>query len=254
MYKNCNSHAEQSECIANLVIVCESLRKRLGYSDQDARALVLNNLRSISYASQMTINLLDRWAIGDEAVRSIIPQLLGIKEITQRSLKIAGDMLHKTAKLSLVLLGQFQIENCLRTLARELNLSSRQTGFYRMAEGLLIEIGIPNDRLEILNTPALIRNSLHSNGIHHGYGGVDTVVTVGGIVYQFCHEKRVQCATIEHIAHALETSVGVLDEVFHSPKVIALADPIMDQYVGDLADNARCSRGNAIGCPTWQFR
>ena len=46
----------------------------------------------------MVLNLLDSWCIGDEAVRAAIPQLLGLTNASDRSVKVAGDTLHKTVK------------------------------------------------------------------------------------------------------------------------------------------------------------
>ncbi len=235
MYKKCVRHSEQSECVASLAERAINLHRSLGFSDQDARAVTLNNIRSIAYACQMTMNLLDSWTIGDEMVRSFVPQVLGMQDVNKRSVKSAGDILHKVSKLSLALLGQFQVENCLRILVRELRIQTSQQGFYLTAKSLVNHLHLQSEYLDIFNTVAMIRNSLHSNGIHHGYCGADTVVTIGGVIFEFLHEQRVQCATVEHIAHALEASVEGLQKVFTNPTVAALPDPIMEQYVWEIA-------------------
>ncbi len=235
MYKESASHSEQAECVASLVAKIEDVRTRFGYSDQDARSVALNNVRSIAYATQMTLNLLDSWCIGNETVRAAIPQLLGFTSVTERSVKVAGDALHKTTKLSLVLLGQFQIENCLRNLARELNVRTPGQGFFSLAESLVALLGLSGSLVDELNVAALIRNSLHGNGIHSGYQGRDTVTTLDKVTYEFRHQQRVSCAAVEHIAHALESSIGILATVFGTPKVGALDDPVMDQYVWEIA-------------------
>ena len=147
MYKESASHSEQAECVASLVLKTEEVRTRFGYSDQDARSLVLNNVRSIAYATKMVLNLLDSWCIGDAAVRAAIPQLLGLTNVNDRTVKVAGDTLHKTTKLSLIILGQFQIENCLRNLARELNIKMPNRGFYpiprrRMVPAKLVSVSL----------------------------------------------------------------------------------------------------------------
>ncbi|MCH7506276.1 MAG: hypothetical protein IID60_03085, partial [Proteobacteria bacterium] len=130
----------------------EDVRKRFGYSDQDVRSVVLNNVRSIAYSTQMVLNLLDSWCIGNEAVRVPIPQLLGLTNVTDRSVKIARNTLHKTAKRSLIILGQFQIENCLSSLAGELNLKRSNRGFFPLTKSLVALLGLPGalvDELQV---------------------------------------------------------------------------------------------------------
>lgn len=61
------------------------------------------------------------------------------------------------------------------------------------------------------------------------------MVIVNGIRYELLDRQRVDCASWEHIAHALEASVGVLKEVFTSPNVRKNPDPLMDQYAWELA-------------------
>ena len=237
MYKESASHSEQAECVASLVLKTEDVRTRFGYSDQDVRSVVLNNVRSIAYSTQMVLNLLDNWCIGNEAVRAAIPQLLGVTDVSDRSIKVAGDTLHKTAKLSLVILGQFQIESCLSSLARELNLKRSNRGFFPLAKSLVALLGLPGALVDELNVAALIRNSLHGNGIHSGYKGRDTVTTLDNVTYEFLHQQRVSCATVEHIAHALESSITILAKFFDAPQVRVLKDPVIDQYVRRLQAN-----------------
>lgn len=237
MYKESASHSEQAECVASLVLKTEDVRTRFGYSDQDVRSVVLNNVRSIAYSTQMVLNLLDSWCIGNEAARVAIPQLLGLTNVTDRTVELARRALHKTAKLSLIILGQFQIENCLSSLARELNLKRSNRGFFPLTKSLVALLGLPGALVDELNVAALIRNSLHGNGIHSGYKGRDTVTTLDNVTYEFLHQQRVSCATVEHIAHALESSITILATVFGAQQVSVLKDPVIDQYLRRLQAN-----------------
>ena len=237
MYKESASHSEQAECVASLVLKTEDVRTRFSYSDQDARSVVLNNVRSIAYSTQMVLKLLDSWCVGNEAGRAAIPQLLGVTSVSDRSVKVAADTLHKTAKLSLVILGQFQIESCLSNLALELNLKRPNRGFFPLTKSLVALLGLPDALVDELNVAALIRNSLNGNGIHSGYKGRDTVTTLDKVTYEFLHQQRVSCATVEHIAHALESSINILATVFGAHQVSALKDPVIDQYVRRLQAN-----------------
>lgn len=233
MYKKSASYSEQAECVQSVANRCTQLSAAFNYSDQDARSVCLHNIRSFAYGCGLILNLLDSWAIGDKTIREAIPQLLGLEDVTKHSVQVAGNILHKDSKLTLVLLAQFQIENLFRNLARDLSIKVNQ-GFYVLAGDVLTHVGIPNG-LDVLNTPALIRNSLHSNGIHRGYAGNDTKVTLGGVSYEFLNDEPVHCATVEHIAHSLESSLDVLDQVLNTSQVLALSDPLMDEYVWDIA-------------------
>jgi hypothetical protein len=191
----------------------------------------------------MVLNLLHNWAIGNNTIRGLIPRFLGMSVITEPSVRRAADILEKASKLSLALLGQFQIENCFRSLARELRVGAPRQGFYTLAEALVQRLGLDQGHLDVLNVAALIRNSLHTNGIHYGYQGQDTVTAIEDVTYEFRHERRVQCASTAHIAHALEASTGVLEDVFRSAEVMALADPVIDQYMWELSTSAATRGG-----------
>jgi len=236
VYRKCQSYSDQSLCVHELAEAAFALLRRLGYSDPDARTAALNNIHLIARTGQMTLNLLDSWVKGDEAIRQVIPQLLGILNPTRDSVRVSGDLLGKGGKLALAVLAQFQIENLLRNLHRELKLGPASIGFYRSAAEVLNSLGLPSDRMETLNVAARIRNSLHSNGIHHKqHAAEQSLVVLKGIPYEFQDERKVECAGWEHIAHALECSVEVLAEVLTHPQVAAIADPMMDVFAWEEA-------------------
>lgn len=231
MYRACKSYADQSLCVSELVDACAALKSRLGYAGPDARTVALDNLIGVGSSAQMILNLLDSWAKGDEAVRQVIPQLIGLQTVTVTGVKTAGNMLNKTSRLGFVVLAQFQIENFFRNIARELKLPAGGTGFYRTADSVVKALSLPYDWTHILNIPARIRNSLHSNGIHYRqHPNEAQSVTIRSVTYQFVDGEPVTCAGWEHIAHALEASVGVIEEVCLSPVVQALSPPLMDHY------------------------
>ena len=235
MYIDSASPSEQVECVTSLVEKIEKVRSHFGYSDKDARSVALNNIRAIARATSMTLSLLDTWSRNEEPERTEISQLLGLTDINNHSIHSAGRALHKTSKLSLALLGQFQIENCLANLARELSEGQEtRSGFYDRADALIATLSLPGNFVDYLNVAALIRNSLHRNGIHYGHKESDTVTTLGGVAYQFHHQQKVSCARVEHISHALGLSIDVLATIFDSPEVGDLGDPVMDQYVWEI--------------------
>jgi hypothetical protein len=236
MYRKCSSYSDQSRCVHELAEAAHALLRRFNYSDPDARTVALNNVHLIARGSQLTLNLLDSWVKGDEAIRQVIPQLLGISQPTVDSVRLAGDLLGKNGKLALAVLAQFQIENLLRNLHRELSLGSAPAGFYRCAANVLNHLGISLDRLETLNVAARIRNSLHSNGVHHRqHPNEQPMVTLHGVAFEFKDGQKVECASWEHIAHALECSVAVVGDILSHPQVSSLPDPMLDVYAWDQA-------------------
>lgn len=230
MFKKSTSHKDDAECILHLIETCDSLIKKHGCLDNDTRTASLVNIRLSSYSSLSISNLLDSWIKGDSTVKQIIPQLLGITQANDKSVKLMGNSLHKTSKLSLILLGQFQIENCIVNIGNAIGIRSQSMGFYNKANALLSCLGLEQTKLEILNTGAQIRNSLHSNGIHHGYNGSDFHSNLKGVQYDFIHNQKVSCASFPHIAHALECSVEVLDEIFSTSQLKQHASLIPDAY------------------------
>ncbi len=229
MYKECKSYADQAECVASLADAARSIKDRLGYPDFDARCVALANVEAVARSCQMVLNLLDSWTVGDNTVRQVIPQLIGLQTVTTEGIKYAGDALNKTSKLALAVLAQFQIENLLRCLAAELNIP-QPIGFYKLATNLLDDLQLRGDELQRLNVPALIRNTLHNNGIHTGFKNSDTVVTIEEVTYEFRHGKPVHYASWQHIAHALESALGVVERVLDDQRVKALPVPVKDRY------------------------
>jgi hypothetical protein len=230
MFKESKSHKDDAECIMHLIENCNNLINKHRYPDNDTRTSSLVNIRLVSYSNIGITNLLDSWSKGDDTVKQIIPQLLGLTQVNSKSVQLMGSSLHKTSKLSLILLGQFQIENCIVNIGNALGIKSKSPGFYNKANALLTHLGLDKSKLDILNTGAQIRNSLHSNGIHHGYKGADFNSNLKGVQYDFIDGQKVSCASFPHIAHALECSVEIIDEIYSTPLLKAYTSLIPDAY------------------------
>ena len=110
-------------------------------------------------------------------------------------------------------------------------------GFYPLTKSLLAFLSLPGTLVDELNVAAFIRNSIHGNGIHSGFKGRDTFTTLNNVTYEFLHQQPVSCATVEHIAHALESSVNILATIFDTQQISVLKDPVIDQYVQRLQPN-----------------
>ncbi len=89
MYIENASYSQQAECVASLVQKTKHVEDRFNYPVQDARAVVLKNMRIVAYSTQMVLNLLDSWRIGNEGIRQVIPQILGFTNVTADSIDTA---------------------------------------------------------------------------------------------------------------------------------------------------------------------
>jgi hypothetical protein len=199
IFKEAKSYKDHAECIKSLTECCTRIIIKHGYSDEDTRTITLANTRSLAYAALGITNLLDSWSTGNETVRRVIPKLLGLTDINQKSVDLMGKDLAKNAKLSLITLSQFQIENCIANLSKALGIKNKM-GFYQKVSDLVKFLKLDSGKLETLNTGALIRNSLHSNGIHRGYKGTSSSINLKGVQYVFDNGNKVSCASMSHIA------------------------------------------------------
>lgn len=156
MFKESKTQKDNAECILHLIETCTRLIKRYGYPDNDTRTASLVNIRFASYSSLGISNLLNSWSSGDDLIRTTIPQLLGLDKVDDKAVQLMGDSLNKTSKLSLMLLSQFQIENCIANICNALGVESNTIGFYNKADALLSHCGFGQDKLDVLNTGAQI--------------------------------------------------------------------------------------------------
>ena len=150
MFKSTNLLKDEAECVKSLVDFCTRIIEKHQYPDTDTRTAVLVNVRFVGYSTVSIANLLDSWSKGDETVRQVIPSIIGLTDVNEKSVKLMGDSLHKSSKLSLILIGQFQIENCISNLCEALGISSGIKGFYKKAKILIDHLGFGFDKLETL--------------------------------------------------------------------------------------------------------
>ena len=204
--------------------VCDTRDKHpAGFTD--VRRNSLNNVAMAANAGVTTLRLID-WA-----TRGGEPVLVAALCVKPEFLKLVIEDLLRAARLFLLVESQFQIEAAFRTILVALGKPVEQQGFYNLAKAVLTEACVDDSptKLRVLNVPALMRNSMHSNGIHHGYKGASTVEVVSGIEFRFEDGKRVSSAGWFHIVTALTAAIDVVDMVFTSPAVAAFNE-LPDDY------------------------
>lgn len=207
------------------------IRDRHSSEETDARHVNLNNVMMAANAATAMLRLM-AWA--KEGGESAMIQALGLAKPEYINF-VAEDLL-RSARLFLLLESQFQIEALFRNILVALGQPSARQGFYNVAADVLRAGGLPDveGKVRILNVGALLRNCMHSNGIHHGYKGGNTVETINGAEFRFEHGKRVQCGSWFHIITALTSSFNVVDEVLISAPVKGLA-AVPDSYTEQVA-------------------
>jgi len=136
------------------------------------------------------------------------------------------------SKVSYITLTQFVIENFFKTLLSELNTSQDPpTGFYKIVETLFDKITIldKQQKKDILNTMAMVRNSLHSNGIHvplHPSLNSKSV-TIGSQTFTFNKGQSTSISESQMIVLINEV-INILDEIVKSVEIQRLGSvPIL---------------------------
>lgn len=132
----------------------------LGLPDRDARGVALRNASHLVGAATMILNVLDSGTRNrEEDVRALL-------SLRRGSTQVATYDLEKFARIGLVTLVQFQIENLLANLVRA-HGSNPYRGYSRLADQVLELTTTPVRRARnALLVPSWIRNTLHNNGIH----------------------------------------------------------------------------------------
>ncbi len=223
--------AQQADRVYGLYQQVASIRGRHGAGDTDARRVNLNNVMMAANAATSTLRLM-AWA--KQGGDGVLIQALGLAKPEYIN-PVAEDLL-RSSRLFLLIESQFQIETLFRNILLAQEESAGKQGFYTVAEDVLAATGVPDSarKLRILNVPALMRNSMHANGIHHGWKCSDTIEVIMGVEFRFEHGKRVQCGSWYHIVTALSASFEIVDEILGSAPVSALR-VIPDAYAEQAA-------------------
>ncbi|MCI0706843.1 MAG: hypothetical protein L0Y80_05080 [Ignavibacteriae bacterium] len=218
--------SHQADRVHGFYLFLADIRDKHITDDTDSRRVSLNNMMMAADAAMATLRLLS-WA--KEGGESTIINILKLSKPEYINL-VAEDML-RASRLFLLLESQFQIETLFRNILLALNHPVQKQGFYAIANELLTmtEIADREIKLRLLNVPALMRNSMHSNGIHYGYKGSSTIEMIDNVEFRFEHGQRVQCGSWFHIITALRCSLNIVDELLETTRIKALRS-IPDRY------------------------
>lgn len=223
--------AEQADSVRGLYQQIADIRDRYAAGDTDARHVNLNNIMMAANAAIATLRLMQWAKVGGDG---LLIQALGLAKPGYIN-PVTEDLL-RSSRLFLLVEAQFQIEALFKNILLALGKPVPMQGFYNIAENVLAAASIADlaSKLQILNVPALMRNSMHANGIHRGWKSRDTVVVMKTVEVRFEHNKRVQCGSWYHIVTALSATFEVVDEILGSPVVGALKS-IPDEYAAQAS-------------------
>lgn len=193
----------------------------LGLEDQDARSVALRNASHLAGAATMILNVLD---VGTRSSEDDVRALLGLVD---GSTQMAANDLEKFARIGMVTLVQFQIENLLANLVRALGPMPRRA-YSRLVDQVLELTARSTRRARTsLLVPSWIRNTLHNNGIHEG---PEARVQVHGHVFRFRNGRRFSQAGWGEVVHALRAELRTLERILSSPRVERISAPVVDRY------------------------
>ena len=228
-----STFGQQGDRVFGLYQQLADIRDKHGAGETDTRRVSLNNVMMAANAATATLRLM-AWA--KQGRDGVLIQALGLAKPEYIN-PVAEDLL-RSSRLFLLVESQFQIETLFRNILLALGKPANKQGFYNVAESVLTAAGLADSaaKLQVLNVPAYMRNSMHSNGIHHGWKDSDTIEWIKGVEFRFEHGKRVQCGSWYHIVTALSASFELVDEILGSASVSALK-PIPDNYAEQAASS-----------------
>jgi len=194
---------------------CNGILKTLGIPDDDARAQGIVHVRQLCNTIAAVPIKLQQNAERPSNIPSILA-LLGLSNI--KDLQSLLHDLNSNSKTSFLTMVQFALENCIVQVIEVIGAKRPSGKFSRDAESIiqLCDIADPERKLELLMLPALLRNTLHANGIHRW---PSKTVIVDGEEYVFEKDKRINCGSWSHIFHAVLNSLSVYEEILTSERV-----------------------------------
>lgn len=221
------TYGHQADRVQLLNELIADVRDEFGRNETDARHVNLNNIMMATGAASATLRLLHWAKFSGGDVHLISALKLG----DPKYINLVGENMLRSSKLFLLLECQFQFEALMRNVLLSLSDERGPQGFYDLAGKViaLTQLPEPDEKLADMNVAALMRNSMHSNGMHYGYKGSSTVRVLNGVEFRFKNGARVQCGHWVHVTTALTASLGVIRAILNAPVVRAL-ERVPDEY------------------------
>jgi len=201
------------------------IKNKHGLPEDDGRVQAFNNLAwsTVSIISRLNIILaLNNRTIPESTVR----QLIGLET---GDIKIPMEADLTFTRLSYTAIFNFQIENLLKNILAILEKKNPPQSFYRILEKILKILSIVNseEKFDILYSMALMRNCLHSNGIHTQE---TKHIKIKGHEMNFVEGQSYEGGNLDEIHFVANEMLDVLEEILDHEKVKNLDIPLPKQF------------------------
>lgn len=226
VYSDPANFGETSTRLQKLCERISKLRDSLGLPVEDARHIALVACSDISQCVGVSAHIVKSFECGIlkaedlDRIAGIIPD----------QAKDAIALWIKNNRNSFLVMYQFTIENLLRNLSKEIGIETRKKGFAEISRALLGKLDLL-EFLDLLSLPALIRNTLHNNGIHSGQ---HDKVTIDDFEFEFRNNEAVVCSGWGHIILAVNGSLDVVEKLLKHDRIARLNTPIEDLGAWDI--------------------
>jgi hypothetical protein len=198
----------------------------------DARRVGLMNCYQFITSNVFILNIVSKVEMG-EINAGNFRKIINLEE---GDLEEALSDIFVLTKFNILPLIQFQIENMLKNILLHLQPSNKIKGYYNICNALLkiVTINHKTEKLEELQIPAYIRNSLHSNGIHDNIRHqTPQIFIIDKVEFRFEHDCVINCAGHGHIYLSLDNTFNIIDEILGTTEIGSIKTEIKDNFSWD---------------------
>lgn len=195
------------------------------WDKSDARQMALGNLYQHLTTPVFILNILSNF---EKSADNLVSFARQANLIDGNPNKAFGDI-EMFTKRGIVLNIQFEIENLFVNLLKELGEINIPLGFRKRAQMLIDHVSVTEKKRKVdeLQIGACIRNSLHSNGVHHGkYARFK----LNGIEFIFESGKVHYCSGWGHIYLVCKNSLQIVKEILLTIEIGSIKGPIQDGF------------------------
>ncbi|MHB8602486.1 MAG: hypothetical protein ACYC6W_06390 [Nitrosotalea sp.] len=183
------------------------------YNEKDGRFVILNNC---NLAIISIITKLNTWLAlrNDPTLQIIYRRMIGLDEGD-----LEGFMRQEIffVRLSFVAIFQFQIETLFKILIAKLENKQPPEKYYQIIKRLLKLLKLESQEKEdILNLLAYVRNSFHSNGVHTRKS---KTFTINGQKFEFVEGQPLSRGDYGDLYFILNEVIKIIDEIFSTEKI-----------------------------------
>lgn len=201
----------------NLQTKTRDLNAKMNYNQSDKRRGSLQSLMKIPMWTYMEIERFLPYVNGNTTE---LMQKFNLDEHDSILFAKSIDIFIKAAFLTLFM---FQVESLLKMIRNNLPNTSSNDSYGKIAEDV-VRITHPTNwqqQLDVLRTPALIRNCLHNSGVHNK---PSVSLIVNGRTFSFVQNQMFGNAGWDNLYFVIDELVNVLDEILTSQDVTQITN------------------------------